>query len=209
MIGVYDYTVIATYASLFVGLCGIFASMEGQPFFAVIALMITGILDAFDGRIARTKKNRTNVEKRFGIQIDSLADMTSFGVLPACIGYAVGLQKPWQMVLLIGYALAGLIRLAYFNVMEEVRQSKDGGKRQYYDGLPITNAALLLSLTFFICRELFPQAMIPAYGTMMAITGVCFVSPIKVKKPSLIGNMAIAFTGLGILFAVFKISGRI
>ena len=114
-----------------------------------------------------------------------------------------------QMVLLIGYALAGLIRLAYFNVMEEVRQSKDGGKRQYYDGLPITNAALLLSLTFFICRELFPQAMIPAYGTMMAITGVCFVSPIKVKKPSLIGNMAIAFTGLGILFAVFKISGRI
>ena len=51
--------------------------------------------------------------------------------------------------------------------------------------------------------------MAAAYGTMMAITGVCFVSPIKVKKPSLAGNMAIAFTGLAILLAVFKISGRI
>ena len=93
--------------------------------------------------------------------------------------------------------------------MEEVRQSKEGGKRQYYDGLPITTASILLTLTFYICRELVPQAMTAAYGTMMAITGVCFVSPIKVKKPSLAGNMAIAFTGLAILLAVFKISGRI
>ena len=207
MLGFYNYTVIVTYLGFAFALCGIMTCQQ-DPSLAVTFLIFSGFCDMFDGAIARTRK-RTDEEKRFGIQIDSLADMTSFGVLPACIGYAVGLQKPWQMVLLIGYALAGLIRLAYFNVMEEVRQSKDGGKRQYYDGLPITNAALLLSLTFFICRELFPQAMIPAYGTMMAITGVCFVSPIKVKKPSLIGNMAIAFTGLGILFAVFKISGRI
>ena len=207
MLGFYNYTVIVTYLGFAFALCGIMICQQ-NPSLAVLFLIFSGVCDMFDGAIARTRK-RTEEEKRFGIQIDSLADMTSFGVLPACIGYAIGLRKPWQMVLLVAYALAGLIRLAYFNVMEEVRQSKEGGKRQYYDGLPITSASILLTLTFYICRELAPQAMTAAYGTMMAITGVCFVSPIKVKKPSLVGNMAIAFTGLAILLAVFKISGRI
>ncbi len=207
MLGFYNYTVIVTYLGFAFALCGIMTSQQ-DPSLAVLFLILSGCCDMFDGAIARTRK-RTEEEKRFGIQIDSLADMTSFGVLPACIGYAIGLQKPWQMVLLIGYALAGLIRLAYFNVMEEVRQAKDGGKRQYYDGLPITSAALLLTLTFYAGRELAPQLLPTLYGIAMAVTGTCFITPIKVKKPSLMGSIGLALTGLAILIGIFVISGRI
>ena len=81
MIGVYDYTVLATYLSLAFGVSGILVAMNGSPYSALLCLMVSGLLDAFDGRIARTKKNRTEQEKRFGIQIDSLNDVVCFGVL--------------------------------------------------------------------------------------------------------------------------------
>ena len=90
MIGVYDYTVLATYLSLAFGVSGILAAMNGSPYSALLCLMVSGLLDAFDGRIARTKKNRTEQEKRFGIQIDSLNDVVCFGVLPGVIGASLG-----------------------------------------------------------------------------------------------------------------------
>ena len=95
MIGVYDYTVIATYLSLLFGLAGIYSASRGNLFAAILFLMLAGMLDAFDGRIARTKKNRTDTEKRFGIQIDSLNDLVCFGVLPAAIGTAMGCTAIW------------------------------------------------------------------------------------------------------------------
>ena len=75
MIGVYDYTVIATYLSLLLGLGGLYSAAQSEPLDAMLCLMLAGLLDAFDGRIARTKKDRTEQEKRFGIQIDSLNDL--------------------------------------------------------------------------------------------------------------------------------------
>ena len=128
MIGFYNYTVIVTYLGFIFALCGVMICQQ-NPGLGILFLVLSGFCDMFDGAIARTRK-RTDEEKRFGIQIDSLADLTSFGVLPACIGYAVGLNQPWQMLILFGYALAALIRLAYFNVMEEIRQDKEGGKRR-------------------------------------------------------------------------------
>lgn len=206
MIGFYNYTVIVTYMGFIFALLGIMTCQQ-DPGLAVNFLIMSGFCDMFDGAIARTRK-RTEPEKRFGIQIDSLADLTSFGVMPACLGYAIGMQKPWQIAILAGYALAALIRLAYFNVMEEIRQEKEGGKRKYYDGLPVTPAAAIMTLTYYIATELFPGAVVPIYSTMMAITGVCFVAPIKIKKLSMKESLAFALVCLLILFAVFKISGR-
>lgn len=206
MLGFYNYTVIVTYLGFAFALCGVMTCQQ-DPGMGILFLILSGCCDMFDGAIARTRK-RTEEEKRFGIQIDSLADLTSFGVLPACIGYALGLREPWQMVILIGYALAALIRLAYFNVMEEIRQDKEGGKRLSYDGLPVTPSALILTLTYYITTTLAPQAIVPVYGAVMAVTGFLFLAPIKVKKLSLKGNLAVAFAGLAILFAVFALSGR-
>ena len=114
MIGVYDYTVIATYLSLLLGLAGIYSAAQNAPLAAMLYLMLAGLLDAFDGRIARTKANRTDAEKRFGIQIDSLNDLVCFGVLPAAIGWSTGCKNFWFMAAMSFFALCALIRLAYF-----------------------------------------------------------------------------------------------
>ena len=205
MIGVYDYTVIATYASLFVGLCGIFAAMDGEPLFAVLALMIAGILDAFDGRIARTKKNRTEREKRFGIQIDSLNDLVCFGVLPAVIGFAsFESRSAFFLASLAFFTLAALIRLAFFNVTEEERQNTTNEVRKYYLGLPVTSAALLIPF-FWILAHYLPVSDSFGYGAACFLLGVLFITPVQVKKPGLLGILV--FAALGLAELAFLIVG--
>ena len=83
LIGVYDYTVILTYMSLLSATFGMVQATRGHYTLAVLCVLFAGICDAFDGAVARTKKNRTEDEKNFGIQLDSLCDVISFGFFPA------------------------------------------------------------------------------------------------------------------------------
>ena len=80
LLGIFDYTVILTYMSLISAFAGMILSGKGMNTAAVFCLLFCGVCDAFDGCVARTKKNRTEDEKVFGIQIDSLCDAVSFGV---------------------------------------------------------------------------------------------------------------------------------
>ena len=88
MLGFYDYTVVLTYCSVISAVIGIYVSLSGagHPYIGVMLLLLCGLFDTFDGRVARSKKNRTEKEKAFGVQIDSLSDLVAFGVLPVCIG---------------------------------------------------------------------------------------------------------------------------
>ena len=90
MIGVYDYTVVLTYVSLAISVTGIMFAFNGHFRIAILCLALSGLCDMFDGKIARTKKDRTDDEKAFGIQIDSLCDVICFGVFPALICYLLG-----------------------------------------------------------------------------------------------------------------------
>ena len=154
MIGVYDYTVIATYLSLLLGLGGLYSAAQNEPLDAMLCLMLAGLLDAFDGRIARTKKDRTEQEKRFGIQIDSLNDLVCFGVLPAAIGWSMDCDRLWFLATMSFFVLCALIRLAYFNVTEEERQNQMSEHRAYYLGVPVTASAALLSALAALFSEL-------------------------------------------------------
>lgn len=203
MIGVYDYTVIATYLSLLLGLGGIYAAQQ-SPLSAMLCLMLAGLLDAFDGRIARTKKNRTETEKRFGIQIDSLNDLVCFGVLPAAIGWGTGCSKLWFLATMSFFALCALIRLAYFNVLEEERQEKTNEVRHFYLGLPVTTAAF--GAPFFYLLALYlhlPEA--PVYAAGLFLMGVLFIAPVHVKKAGLGGIIGMALFGLCELLALIYI----
>ena len=102
MIGIYDYTVILTYLSLISAGTGIAVSLSGygHPYVGIFFLLVCGLCDAFDGKVARTKENRTETEKKFGIQIDSLTDLVAFGVLPACIGIAMMWRSSFMTSLL-------------------------------------------------------------------------------------------------------------
>ena len=92
MVGFYNYTVLLTYLGVVSSVLGIGFAMYGRTSMAIVCLMISGFCDLFDGSVARTRK-RTQNEQKFGIQIDSLADMICFGVLPAAIGFSIGLTK--------------------------------------------------------------------------------------------------------------------
>ena len=142
LLGFYDYTVILTEVSLLCAVIGISHAIGENYRVSMVCLILCGICDAFDGHIARTKKNRSKEEKHFGIQLDSLCDLICFGILPGIICYQNGVN-----VILVGlYCLAAVIRLAWFNVLEWNRQQCDEGHSSAYHGLPVTSISGILPL---------------------------------------------------------------
>ena len=178
-IGYYNYAVMLTYLSMLISFGGISYAVDGNIFAACICLLISGICDTFDGKIARTKK-RTHHEKRFGIQLDSLSDVVCFGVLPATITYRLGgPHNHLTLAVCALYVLAAIIRLSWFNVDEEVRQDQTSTDRKYYTGLPVTVSAFVYPVICLI-TSLY-QAIIIA-TILLAILAIAFVAPIKVPK---------------------------
>ena len=167
---------------------------------ATILYFIAGMTDFFDGKIARTKKDRTDDEKRFGIQIDSLCDVVCFGVLPTVIGFAVGATRWWQLMIAGLFTLCGLIRLGYYNVTEETRQQATDKKRESYTGLPITASALLMPALLAFSKPL--GAALPyAYTALQFVVGLCYITPLNVKKPGKIGMLIMLILGWVVIFS--------
>ena len=143
IVGFYNYTVVLTYIGSLAGLLGVCSAVRGDARAAAICLMASGLCDLFDGTVAQTRA-RTAQEKRFGVQIDSLSDLVSFGVQPAAIGYCIGVRGA-QVIVLCCYVLAALIRLAYYNVTED-ELLEEGSGRDAYEGLPVTTATIMFPL---------------------------------------------------------------
>lgn len=217
MLGFYNYTVILTYLSLVSAGTGIIISLSGKghPYLGVFFLLLCGLCDAFDGKVARLKKNRTEREERFGIQIDSLSDLVAFGVLPACIGIAMMRLSPLMHgiadtylhpvmrtfltgilgAILVLYILAAMIRLAYFNVTEEERQKEEKGARKFYTGLPVTSASLIFP-TVLLLQYVIPYDITPIYFATALFTGIAFLSKFQIKKPGLRGILIMVAIGI-------------
>lgn len=184
MIGFYNYTVILTYIGFACGSVGIYLAANNQTNTALLMLLLAGLCDMFDGKIAKTKKDRTDAEKRFGIQIDSLSDMICFGVLPPAIAFSCGLHSPLQIAVYTCYSLCALIRLAYFNVTEEERQQKTDERRKVYEGLPVTSSALIIPLVFAFRHDLstwFPLVSTSVY----ALVAAAFITRFTLQKPDM------------------------
>ena len=182
MIGFYDYTVIMTYISVVSSMIGIFCAVTDHISAAVCCLAFSGLCDMFDGKIARHKKDRTEDEKNFGIQIDSLFDVVCFGAFPVILAYSLGMRGPVGIVILALYGVCGVIRLGYFNVMETKRQQETSENRQYYSGLPITSIAVILPLIYMISTIMKKHFNLLLHCGMLA-TAMLFVVNFKMKKP--------------------------
>lgn len=185
MIGFYDYTVVVTYISLISSIMGMFFAIDGKLPLAVFCLAFSGLCDMFDGKIARTKKNRTDDENAFGIQIDSLCDIVCFGIFPIILGYQLGMCKIYSLMILAFYGVAGVIRLAYFNVMEEKRQSETSENRKYYQGLPITSMSVIMPLLFMV-SVFFPgfRYFLVCLHIAMLLVGFLFILNFRFRKPT-------------------------
>lgn len=182
MIGFYDYTVILTYLGALAGLLGVAMSVHGMYVNAILCMAVALVCDTLDGIVARKKKNRTKNEMLFGIQIDSLCDLISFGVCPAALFYMLGMKGVFDMTLLGAYCLCSVIRLGYFNVMAV--QAELGTKGDYH-GLPV------------VCLDIAAPAVYLAYLLVpgsyklwvlrlaLALFGFLYILDFKVKKPVL------------------------
>lgn len=209
-IGVYDYTVLLTYLSLISSVFGIIQALNGNFETAVLCLAFSGICDAFDGRVARTKKDRTEDERNFGIQLDSLCDVICFGVFPALICYLLGLKGVAGCSIISFYCLCAVIRLAFFNVMEANRQKNESGCAKIYRGLPVTSISIILPVTFWMQFLMPDSVFLILLHFVLLITGFLFILDFRLRKPglktilSLIGITAIV---IGVIFTYTKIAG--
>lgn len=182
LIGFYDYTVIVTYISLISAVAGILLTTQKNLNGAIVCLLVAGVCDAFDGAIARTKKNRTEEEKMFGIQLDSLCDVISFGVFPAVLCFYLGMNGTVGVVLLMVYCLCAVIRLAFFNVIEAERQKTETGSNKMYRGLPVTTISMVLP-ALYVCRNLMTEPVfVVVLHFIIGLTAFLFVLDFKVKK---------------------------
>ena len=200
MLGFYNYTVILTYFGMLTGFSGITCVLAENRTGALACLLIAGLCDMFDGKIASTM-TRTRQEKRFGVQIDSLNDLICFGLLPALIVYTSGTGAMRFMPAAV-YVLCALIRLAWFNVDEEERQNRESGSRDVYYGLPVTMSALILPSVMSLCtKHNWNTGRIGALT--LIIMAAAFLTPFKVKKPTLAGKIGLLLFGaIGLLAAL-------
>lgn len=140
---------LADWFTLANGLCGtwaVFASMRylqhGNPVDLMLGMSLIPlafVFDALDGRIARWRK----VASTLGRELDSLADVISFGVAPAALGYACGMQGGWDWLILSFFVCCGVSRLARYNVTAEALAGADD-KVPYFEGTPIPSSLLLV-----------------------------------------------------------------
>lgn len=182
MIGFYSYTVVLTYLGLASAAMGMILTFQGFAKYALFCLAFSGLCDMFDGKVARLKKDRTEDEKRFGIQIDSLCDVVCFGAFPMILCYSIGMRGPAGISILVFYLIAGVIRLEFFNVMEEKRQDETDEARKYYQGLPITSIAIILPL-FCTLRPLLGHRFLSELHICILTVGLLFIINFPLRKP--------------------------
>ncbi|QIQ88153.1 MAG: CDP-diacylglycerol--serine O-phosphatidyltransferase [Erythrobacter sp.] len=139
-----------TAAALCSGLTGIRFAIEGEWAYAVLAVILAGVLDGIDGRIARL----LNAQSRFGAELDSLADSLSFGMAPAIILYLWSLQdfERFGWFAALAFAICCALRLARFNARIDVddQPHKSAG---FLTGVPAPVGAGLAFAPFYLWQE--------------------------------------------------------
>lgn len=137
-----------TLANAACGMAAVFAVLfylqeaQVRAFYAACTLVpLALVFDVLDGRIARWRHQASSL----GRELDSLSDVISFGVAPAAIAYAAGMQGLWDVAVLLYFVACGVSRLARYNVSAE-SMSAETGKVKYFEGTPIPSSVLLVLL---------------------------------------------------------------
>ncbi len=144
-----------TLANAFCGVGALFAAMSylqlnavEHLYFACGLIPAALIFDVLDGRVARWRQKTSAM----GRELDSLADVISFGVAPAAIAYACGMQGFYDRVVLVFFVACGVSRLARYNITAEAL-SGEGGKVRYFEGTPIPTSLILVVILWVAAAQ--------------------------------------------------------
>ena len=189
MIGKWNRSVFLTYLGMIAAVFGMFLAFRVDNVnYAYACLMIAGVCDLFDGAIARRVK-RNEEEKAFGVQLDSLVDVISFVALPITVFVASGLTSFWYMPVYALFAISGIARLAYFNIMTADSEAPI----KFYTGLPVTYSALIfpvVNLVKYVADDMVYKIVMVTAILVVALLGVLRINIIKPK------GIAYVFFGL-------------
>ena len=175
-------------------LCLDFLATDSRRFLWLAFLLLPSALmcDVLDGYVARLNPRRQSV---LGADLDSLADVISFGVAPAVLGFTLGLRGGWDMLILAYFVVCGVSRLARFNVTASALGDPSTGKVKYFEGTPIPTSVLivaLLAVAFYIDRvdealwfgvTKIGPALLHPLTLIYAASGSAMISTIRIPKP--------------------------
>lgn len=189
-----DFANTLTLLGLMFSYLSVIFAIHKQFYAALICMILSGIIDLFDGYVAR-KSQRTELQSQVGKQLDSIVDVCSFGFAPATFAYCFGLSDAISVVLLIVYVAMNALRLAYFN---STGLSIEGGE-EYFTGLPVTYAAMFIPLTFITSFFLADSTVKLILDFLYLLLAVAMVSNFKMLKIRGIWYGIFAFSALNLI----------
>ncbi len=176
--GAYILPNLLTSASLFAGFYSLVAAINGNYLAAAWAILVSGIFDGLDGRVARI----TGTTSKFGLEYDSLADLVAFGVAPGILAFTWGLQTYGRLGWLAGflYVATTALRLARFNTLG----SSGPGSKHFFTGLPCPSAAAMVATTVLLCHHFGILGPVRHYGVLLLIYSLSFLMVSNVRYHS-------------------------
>lgn len=169
---------VFTMGNLFCGFLAILSAIEGEVGHACRFVLLGFFLDGLDGFVARV----SNSASRFGVELDSLADLVTFGLAPALLVYQVQLHSlgKWGWMVAFVYVMCGAFRLARYNLTAK------SGSHSHFEGLPIpAAAALLISYTMFSLEVWGEMRLVRFLVVMIIVSSGLMVSSISYEnKPT-------------------------
>jgi CDP-diacylglycerol--serine O-phosphatidyltransferase len=190
---------VLTIANASCGTIAVFLCLDYMAFgdarriwIAIALLPLALVCDVLDGYVARLSPRRQSV---LGADLDSLADVISFGLGPAVLGYTLGLRGGWDMMVLTYFVVCGVSRLARFNATASALTNRDTGKVTYFEGTPIPTSIVIVGLLavalwlghvegtlWFGTYRLGPMTLHPLV-LIYAASGSAMISTVRIPKP--------------------------
>jgi len=199
MLRSYTWADLLTLANASCGALSIFACLSyidddrTRQIWAAFVLPVGAlVLDFFDGYVARLNAKRQSL---FGADLDSLADIVSFGVAPAVLGYTLGLRGFWDVLCLTYFVCCGISRLARFNVTSAALINQSTGKIKYFEGTPIPTSVFIVLILAILYRTghtgteflgghwILVERVFHPFSLLFVVSGSLMISTIKVPKP--------------------------
>jgi CDP-diacylglycerol--serine O-phosphatidyltransferase len=179
---------LITLLGLFFSLASCFFVIGGNLKMSVTFLITSGLCDLYDGAVSK-KIKRTELEKKFGIQLDTVADMVCFGITPAVIVFMTAGMAWFALLIYVFYITCAAIRLAYFSTITTADKPTI-----HFQGLPVTSIAWILPIVL-----LFHSATISI--TTLAVVGILFILNIKIPKTQ--GVWYVLFSAMAVALVFF------
>lgn len=202
LIGYYNLANLVTLLGLCCALLACFLLAQGNTAVAMLAFACAGLCDMMDGRIARASNTSGKRVRFYGVQLDSLCDVVSFGIVPCFMAFWLGYRGTLDILIYLVFAACGATRLANFNT--EVAMDSPNLRSSHFTGLPIPFSVIVFPLLMIVHVLAGPVAWL--FRLVFLLLGIGYILRVRVPKPTGKLQIAIILFELVVLIALLIIT---